>query len=78
MARQRIRDSIIPGTARTAHIEYDVSYIQVRCGRCGHQQEVGAQNRTAHCKACSRSMQIERALNDLAGDIIDQAEIDAL
>jgi ribosomal protein S27E len=74
----RIRDVIVPGSARTERVVYDHSYITVRCGRCGHEQEAGAELRTAHCKSCRRSMQIERALGDAAADIIDQAEIEAL
>jgi ribosomal protein S27E len=77
---RRIRDAIVPGSARTEHVEYDRSYITVRCGRCGHEQEVSIEwfRRTSGCRGCGRSIQIQRVLDDAAGDVIDAAEIEGL
>jgi hypothetical protein len=52
-------DLIVPGSARTEHIEYDWHLITIRCGGCGHEQETGAESRTSTCKACGRTIRLD-------------------
>jgi ribosomal protein S27E len=79
-ASRRIRDTVVPGSVRAEHVEYDFTYVTVICGRCGHEQEAGFYDytRTSTCRSCGRAIQIQRALEDAATDVIDAAEIEGL
>jgi ribosomal protein S27E len=55
----RPRDTVIAGSARTEHIEYDWHLITVRCGGCGHEQETRAECHTSTCKACGRTIRLD-------------------
>jgi NADH pyrophosphatase NudC (nudix superfamily) len=58
VTRPQVRDSIVPGSARTVTYHEDVTYVTVQCGRCGHRQEARATSKTARCKECNRSCRI--------------------
>lgn len=57
-------DAVLPGTVRTEHYEHDVTTVTVRCGRCGHEQDTGAESKTSTCKGCGRTMRLDRAAGE--------------
>jgi ribosomal protein S27E len=60
----RVRDSIVPNSARTVTYHEDVLFVTVRCGRCSHEQETRASARTTRCKACGRSCRLNAPAAD--------------
>jgi ribosomal protein S27E/predicted DNA-binding protein (UPF0251 family) len=54
-------DVVMAGSIRTETFQNTSTWITVRCGRCGHQQETGAESRTSTCKQCGRTMRLDQA-----------------
>jgi NADH pyrophosphatase NudC (nudix superfamily) len=60
----RVRDSIVPGSARLVEIHEEYTLVTVECGRCGNRQEARSTARTTRCKECSRSCRVAVPADD--------------
>lgn len=58
MTAPRVRDAVVPGSARTVTYHEEVTYVTVRCGRCRNEQEARAGARTARCRECGRTCRL--------------------
>jgi hypothetical protein len=54
----RVRDAIVPGSARRVIVHEEYTLVTVACGRCGHEQEARAESKTTRCKACDRTCRL--------------------
>lgn len=48
-------DAVIPGSVRTERSEHESELMTIRCGGCGHEQEVNTFNHTSRCRGCGRT-----------------------
>jgi hypothetical protein len=64
MKGPRVRDSIVPGSARLVEIREEYTLVTVQCGRCGNRQEARSTAKTTRCKECNRSCQVAAASAD--------------
>jgi hypothetical protein len=58
----KITDLIVPRSIRVRVTHYEDTMMTIRCGRCGHEQEVFADCHTSRCKGCGRVCQLDRAI----------------
>lgn len=49
------RDAVIPGSVRTRRSEHQSELMTIRCGGCGHEQDVSTSNHTSRCRQCGRT-----------------------